>query len=340
MTFIISIILAFIALASIGIKRAYEHTTVKQLKKRAREGDVAAELLHRAAVYGPSLRFVLWVIVVITTTLFFLFTARSTEVWFATFMVAGLLWFGFIWLPHREVSNFGIWTATKIAPALAWLASAVHPVVSTVSGRVRGLFPVHVHSGLYDEDDFVKLLQQQKQQADNVIPESSMEIAAHAITYGNVLVRDVLVPRRAVHMVQAEDSIGPVFMDELHKSGFSRFPVYGDKKDQIVGILFMRDLVKTTSSKTVKSVMKKRVLYIHEEQTLQDALQAILKTKHHLFIVVNSFEEYVGILTIEDVFERILGKQVVDEFDRYDDMRAVAASAAADEHKQNEHPSE
>jgi CBS domain containing-hemolysin-like protein len=79
--------------------------------------------------------------------------------------------------------------------------------------------------------------------------------------------------------------------------------------------------------------MRKRVCYIHEEQTLLEALQAVLKTKHHLFIVVNSFEEYVGILTIEGVLEQIVGLPILDEFDRYEDMRAVAASIAEKEHK-------
>jgi CBS domain containing-hemolysin-like protein len=52
-------------------------------------------------------------------------------------------------------------------------------------------------------------------------------------------------------------------------------------------------------------------------------------------IVVNSFEEYIGIVTIEDVLEQIVGKQIVDEFDQYDDLRAVAAKAAAKDHKKH-----
>jgi Mg2+/Co2+ transporter CorC len=48
---------------------------------------------------------------------------------------------------------------------------------------------------------------------------------------------------------------------------------------------------------------------------------------------VNDFEEYVGILTMEDVLEQIIGKPIVDEFDQYDDLRAVAAKTAQVEHK-------
>lgn len=238
------------------------------------------------------------------------------------------------------MGSLGIWVAAQLSPLISRVASFLHPVVRAVSGRVRSWFPVHIHSGLYDEADLVSLLNKQKQQQDNEIPESSLEIAAHALSYGSILVRDVLVPRRAVHMVQSDETTGPVFIDELHKSGFSRFPVYAEKKDEIVGILYLRDLVRSRHSGKVKSIMNRDVLYIHEDQTLQDALGAILKTHQHLFIVVNSFEEYVGVLSIEDVFEQILGEQIVDEFDQYEDMRAVASLAAKKDHKDHKHPSE
>jgi CBS domain containing-hemolysin-like protein len=79
--------------------------------------------------------------------------------------------------------------------------------------------------------------------------------------------------------------------------------------------------------------MKKNVKYVHEEHSLEQALHAFIKTNQHMFIVVNSFEEYTGIITIEDILEQVIGHKITDEFDAYDDMRAVAADAARREHK-------
>jgi CBS domain containing-hemolysin-like protein len=84
----------------------------------------------------------------------------------------------------------------------------------------------------------------------------------------------------------------------------------------------------SNSLKKVSDIMSKDVRYIHEEESLDQALRAFLKTHHHLFVVVNNFEEFVGVLSIEDVLEEIIGKEIVDEFDAYDDLRAVAASIA------------
>ena len=78
--------------------------------------------------------------------------------------------------------------------------------------------------------------------------------------------------------------------------------------------------------------MRHDVYYINEQQTLDHALQAFIKTKHHLFIVVNEFEDVVGVLSAEDVIEQIIGKPMLDEFDQYDDLREVAKRTARQKH--------
>jgi CBS domain containing-hemolysin-like protein len=188
---------------------------------------------------------------------------------------------------------------------------------------------------LYDRHDLIDLLQRQLVQPDNRIEQTELDIALHALTFGDDTVAQHLTPRRVVKAVNADDSLGPILMDELHKSGHSRFPVYAGKTDNIVGTLYLRDLVHAKAGGTAKEVMKPGVAYVHEEQSLYDALQAILRTHRQLFVVVNSFEEYVGIITIEDILETILGKPIIDEFDQYDDLRAVAARSAKKEHKEH-----
>src|SRR3990167_8528946 len=143
-----------------------------------------------------------------------------------------------------------------------------------------------------------------------------------------------MTPRRAARIVSVKDSIGPVLMGELHDSGFSRFPVYQDKEDHIVGTLYIHDLVAVKTGGEVRNFMDKKVYYVHDQQTLNHVLQAFLKTKHHLFIVVNNFEDFVGVITIEDVLEQILGQPIIDEFDKYDDLREVAKLEATHARKE------
>jgi CBS domain containing-hemolysin-like protein len=235
-------------------------------------------------------------------------------------------------MPSRDVTKFSKWLAVKLAPVLAKVMNYLHPVVVRTTNFIDKHKPITVHTGLYDREDLVHLIQDQAVQPDNRIERVELEVAFHALQFGDQMVREVMTPRRVVKMVAAEAEMGPILMNELHDSGFSRFPVYSGKRDNIVGTLYLRDLVNAKAGGRVEDIMQKHAAFVHEEQPLTDALQAVLKTRRHLFVVVNSFEEFVGIITMEDVLECIVGKPIYDEFDEYEDLRAVAARAAKKEH--------
>ena len=105
----------------------------------------------------------------------------------------------------------------------------------------------------------------------------------------------------------------------------------------VVGLLYIQDLLTLDSGKrsgTAEKTMSPRVFYIREDQTLDHALAAFLRTHHHLFIVINEFRETVGIVSLEDVIEALLGRKIIDEFDTHEDLRTVAARNP----RKNNHP--
>jgi CBS domain containing-hemolysin-like protein len=193
------------------------------------------------------------------------------------------------------------------------------------------------HTKLYQKEDLIDLMERQSKQSDNRLSREELDIARHALTFGDKLVCDYMTPRSQMISVAANEKVGPVLMDTLHKSGHTRFPVYDTKPGNVIATLYMHDLVADKSGGIVKDIAKPAVFYAHDSQTLYQTLMAFLKTKHHLFIVVNSFEEIVGIITLEDVLEQILGRPILDEFDQYEDLRAVATSAATKIHKEQKH---
>ena len=148
-----------------------------------------------------------------------------------------------------------------------------------------------------------------------------------SLAFDDRRVSDVMTPASVIDTVDAGDGLGPLVLDQLHKTGHSRFPVIEGDIHHVVGILYMRELVDLrTAKKTVRSAMDPKVFYVHQGQDLEHALHAFLRTHHHLFIVVNDYRETVGLLSLEDVVEALIGKKIVDEFDRFDDLRAVAES--------------
>lgn len=328
MLLLIGAIFAVLALVAIGLQRTYYHIPLKELKRRARSGDQLAEFLYKPVAYGVSLKALLWSLVIIFSSIALVCFSRATTPWFGFFLVAFFIWLGFLWIPSSQLTGFGARLAIWLTPAITWLVRVLNPILERIGGFVRKHRPLKVHTGLYQKEDIVELLEKQKQQPDSRISHGEIALLQHALSFGDKLVRDVTVPRRAVRMVSAQDTIGPLLMDELHKSGFSRFPVHEADANVVTGTLYMKDLLRARQGGKVASVVRPEVFYVNEDFTLYQALQAFLKTKHHLFVVVNSFEEIVGIITIEDILEQVIGRQIVDEFDQYENLREVAGAAA------------
>ncbi len=339
LSFFVGTVLAMAAVVVWVLERTYRHVPPKELKRLARRGDEVAVLLYRAAAFGVNLRAFLWSLWLLLVVLSLLCLAHALGLVWAIFVLLLLLGVGgFVFVPSEELTHTSLWLAKRAAPGLSWLLERLHPLIDALVRFARKHRHLRVHTGLYEKADIVELLQHQKGQPDSRISPSEVELLQHALQFGDTLVAQAMVPKRVVESVAATENIGPVLMSDLHAGGHSRFPVYDGKKDNIVGILYLHDLVGVRQTGKVSDVMKTKLTYVHEDFTLYQALQAFLKTKHHLFLVVNSFEELVGIITIEDVLEQMIGKPIVDEFDRYDDLRAVAMAAAKKEHAQHDEP--
>jgi CBS domain containing-hemolysin-like protein len=333
LNFILGLLLAAASIVLLVLWRTYLHVPAKELKRLARSGDDVAVLLYQAASYGMSLQVLLGGGMVVSAAIALICLSNALGVVLAVFVLLILLVVGSTLVPSSELTRTSLFLARKAAPGVAWVLERSQPVFGRLGRLVRRFRHVHVHTGLYEKSDLVDLLERQKDQPDSRITPSEATMMQHALTFGDELVTDTLTPKRVMKTVAASDPVGPLLMADLHKSGHSRFPVYEGESDNIVGILYLHDLVGARETGTVADVMSRKLTYVHEDFTLEHALKVFLKTKQHLFLVVNSFEELVGILTIEDVLEHMIGKQIVDEFDRYDDLRAVAAAAAAKEHK-------
>ena len=332
-SFILSLVCACLALLLRALYKTYQHVPAKELKRLARHGDTVAELLYRPVAYGMSLRLLLGLLIVVFGAAALALMVSAVGPWLAVLLLLVVAVVGNLALvPAAELTRRSLWLAKAAAPTIAWILERLQPLFGFVARFVKRHRPVSVHTGLYEKSDLAELLAKQKKQPDNRIVPGEIDLLTHALSFGDKLVADAVIPKRVVQLVSAEESVGPILMNSLHTSGHSRFPVYEETRDHIIGILYLHDLVAAKQTGKVSSVMKTRLTYVHEDFTLYQTLQAFLKTKQHLFIVVNSFEEFVGIITIEDILEQMIGKQIVDEFDRYDDLRAVATAAAKKDH--------
>lgn len=166
----------------------------------------------------------------------------------------------------------------------------------------------------------------------HILTPDEKKLIINGLHFSAKSVASIMTPRGVVDTIAKSEVMGPLVLDDLHKTGHSRFPVLDGDIDHVIGILHIRELLTlgNKTSQTAGEAMEKRVYYINEEQTLDHVLAAFLKTRHHLFVVVNGYRETAGIVTLEDVIEALLGRKIVDEYDLHDDLRAVASRSARD----------
>ncbi|GAC1391702.1 MAG: hemolysin family protein [Candidatus Saccharimonadales bacterium] len=308
----------------VSLQNTYAALPINELKKRARSDDAESKALYKAASYGVELRGLLWFLIIISSAALFVVLARYTVIWMAYVVNAIVLWIGYVWLPNSPLTRLNRFLGRKCAPFLSMLLSALHPVLSRIVGFLRSQNLDSPHTKIYDRDDLLALLTTQAKQSDSRIWHKELDIAKSALRFGDSKIGDYIIPFRHVKMVKNDDAVGPILMAELHDSGFTHFPVYEGKKHNIVGVLYLRDLVNVRQASTVSTLMKAEVCYLHEQQPLIDALQAIVRTHQQLFIVIDDLEACVGVIGMEDIFTQLLGKPTIDGFDHYQNKSLVA----------------
>ena len=335
---LVYILLAVGLLKCVLLYKLYNSVPVAEFKRLAKTNKRAASL-YKVANYEASLDALLWIAGTACGVVLFIWSARTG--WPLATIAGVITAYLVVWMPApRWDSPIGA-VAAFAAKNYASVLSFLNPVLSRLAGWVPPASRVHLHTGLYEKEDLLKLINQQNKQVDNRVAESDLKIAFGAMTFGDKTVGSVMTPRRKIKFVGTDETVGPMLMDELHKTGHSRFPVTKDSpktaNPRLTGTLYLKDIIDMQAGGKVKDYVRKDVYYINEDANLRQALAAFLKSSHHLLVVVNSFEEIVGVLSIEDVFEQIIGQPINDEFDEFDSLRAVAAKEARQEkEKHNE----
>lgn len=137
------------------------------------------------------------------------------------------------------------------------------------------------------------------------------------VNFGSTDTREVMCPRIDMFALSDELSLEEI-IPLILKQGFSRIPVFNEKKDNIKGILYIKDLLPNLKNPNYKwQTLLKPPIYVPENKKLDDLLKEFQQKKNHLAIVVDEYGGTSGLITLEDIMEEIVG-DISDEFDEED----------------------
>lgn len=168
---------------------------------------------------------------------------------------------------------------------------------------------------LKDREQLIEVLNEAHK--NNIIDHEAFSMIDGALQVAEMQVRDIMLPRSQMIVLEM-DSSEEELMNTVVVSAHSRFPVVGDSKDEVVGILLAKDLlphlVNDSDKKfTLRDVLRPAV-FIPESKRLNILLKEFRSTRNHIAIVVDEYGGVAGMVTIEDVLEQIVG-EIEDEHD-------------------------
>ena len=176
-------------------------------------------------------------------------------------------------------------------------------------------------------EDLVELLRDV--QADGLIAADTLSMMEGALAVSDLTVGDVMVPRAQVVALPGEAPLRDL-MAQVVESGHSRFPVHGEDKDEILGVLLAKDLLRAVVAGNgklgVRELLRPAVL-IPESKRLNVLLREFRQSRNHMAIVIDEYGGLAGLVTIEDVLEQIVG-EIDDEHDEADDASTLIAAQA------------
>jgi CBS domain containing-hemolysin-like protein len=154
---------------------------------------------------------------------------------------------------------------------------------------------------------------------ESLIEDDERRMVHSVFELGDTLVREVMVPRTDLVAIERYKTIRQALTLAL-RSGFSRIPVTGENEDDIVGIVYLKDLVRKThinrdSEADLVSTAMRPAAFVPDTKNAGDLLREMQQERSHVAVVIDEYGGTAGIVTIEDILEEIVG-EITDEYDR------------------------
>jgi CBS domain containing-hemolysin-like protein len=227
-----------------------------------------------------------------------------------------------VWLPW-SFSRIGssrflyatwpVWNIVgKLAGPLAWAAG----VLDAVLHRVTGTSPDEPDEDSIEEEIRTIVTEGHRE---GLLEEDAREMIEGVIELGDAMVSHIMTPRTDMHMIQADTPWEEV-VESVIDSSHTRVPVYGNSKDEIVGILYSKDLLPELAKPADQSPrplaeLLRKPLFVPETKPVDALITFFQKSRTHVAVVMDEFGGVSGLVTIEDALEEIVG-EIDDEYDQ------------------------
>jgi CBS domain containing-hemolysin-like protein len=209
-------------------------------------------------------------------------------------------------------------SAVRLTPAARIIEWVFRPLSALMIGLRGGVPVVSQRTPGSVTDDELKNWVEESQPSGG-LEEGERKMIASIFQFGDTLCREIMVPRTDVLALEASTSLPDAIHAVLH-SGHSRFPVYDDDTDNIVGLLYAKDLLQLQAQQeqSIRGLLRE-AYFVPDAKKVDELLREMQERGFHLAVVIDEYGGMAGIVTMEDIVEEIVG-EIRDEYDEKEEL--------------------
>ncbi len=314
------IIVALILLSAIfsGLTLGFFSLNKDDVERKAKLGDKRAQKIYSVRKNGNLLLCTLLIGNVVVNSVLSIFLGSIASGFTAVLMATSLIViFGEI-TPQAAFSRYALILGAKFTWLVKIFIFILYPICKPIAWILDKTLGEEMAT-IYSKKEIAKIIEQHVNSDESNIDSDEKRIMKGALSFSEKKVKNIMTPKEKMIILKHDKKLDEKNIIQISNSGHSRIPVYKNSKNNIIGLLYVKDLLpfkhKDLKNKTIGEMARKKVITTYLEETLDDLLNDFKKSRNHLFIVVDENKKMSGIVTIEDVIEEIIGAEIIDEYD-------------------------
>ena len=318
MEYLITIALIISSAGFSGLTLAYFSLNKQNLQRKARLGDPLAQKILTVRQDGNRLLTTLLLGNVAVNAILSVYLSSLASGVAAAFMATSLiLVFGEI-IPQATFARHAMLVGAKAASLIKVLMILSWPLTTPVVFCLHKLLGAEMPT-IYSRQELMAIVSELENSEQKIIDADEERIIHGALQFSHTTVREVMTDKDDVVSFDENQRLNRNLIVQLQEHGYSRYPIYSGNPDNIVGILFAKDLIGETPDTPLKhteEAMDRNILLVKPETKLDTLLAVMLKRRQHLGIVQTKNGQFLGVIALEDIIEEIIQIEIEDEADQ------------------------
>ena len=324
MTYLIVVFLVSLSGLFSGLTLGLLSLDKNELKRKISLGDKEAKKVYSVREKGNLLLCTLLLGNVGVNSALAIFLGSIASGFAAGLMATGLIViFGEI-IPQATFARY----ALKVGAKTAWLVKIftfiLFPIcwpIAWVLDRALG----EEMQTIYSKKELMKIIEEHEGTKESDVDADEERIIKGALSFSDKSAESIMTPRTVVYTLEVSAVLDKKLLNEIKEEGFTRIPIYRNSIDNVIGVLYSKDLINIKLKTKIKNIYRKeKILTISKDLKLDKLLNTFIKTKTHLACVKNEYQEFEGVVALEDVIEEILRLEIMDETDKTADLQIKA----------------